>query len=86
MAGRPTTVAREGEKATLGIRAAPSLKMKLLAAAKVSARSLSAEAEFRLEQSFRDDEVLQRLDEIEERWGEEWRRIGLRARLNDRAA
>ena len=51
-AGRPTTAPREGEKATLGIRASASLKDRLLAAAEVSARSLSAEAEFRLEQSF----------------------------------
>lgn len=51
--GRPTTAPREGEKATLGIRAAPELKQRLLEAAKVNDRSLSAEAEIRLEQSFR---------------------------------
>src|SRR3954447_21848935 len=51
-AGRPTTAAKEGEKATLGIRAAPKLKGQLIEASNVSGRSLSAEAELRLEQSF----------------------------------
>lgn len=62
--GRPTTPGRDGEKATLGIHASASLKMRLIDASKVSGRSLSAEAEFRLEQSFRDDRIEARLDEI----------------------
>jgi hypothetical protein len=57
-AGRPTTAARKGEKATLGIRASASLKTRLDRAAKENARSLSQESEIRLEQSFRDDEQI----------------------------
>ena len=50
--GRPTTPGRQGEKATLGIRASAGLKTRLLNAADVADRSLSAEAEFGLESSF----------------------------------
>ncbi len=57
-AGRPTTPPKEGEKATLGIRASADLKRKLNAAANVNGRSLSQEAEFRLETSFRDADNL----------------------------
>jgi hypothetical protein len=53
--GRPTTAGREREKATLGIRASAELKARLLDAAEVAGRSLSAEAEFRLEGSFQVD-------------------------------
>jgi hypothetical protein len=56
--GRPTTVPVEGEKATLGIRASADLKSRLLASSALSGRSLSAEAEMRLEQSYRDDQSL----------------------------
>src|SRR4051794_23489929 len=58
LAGRPVTTAKEGEKATLGIRASASLKEQLLSAAEVTGRSLSAEAEFRLERSFLFDRLL----------------------------
>lgn len=50
--GRPTTAAKEGEKAALGIRATAALKRRLQEASVISGRSLSAEAEFRLERSF----------------------------------
>jgi hypothetical protein len=56
--GRPTVTAAPGQKATLGIRASPDLKTHLLEAARQAARSLSAEAELRLEYSFRADTTL----------------------------
>jgi hypothetical protein len=56
--GRPTTEPKAGAKATLNVRAAPSLKQQLLDAAQQADRSLSAEMEFRLEFSFRDEELL----------------------------
>jgi hypothetical protein len=56
--GRPTTAPKEGVKATLGVRASATLKRRLDAAAKASARSLSAEMEVRLEQSFRTEDLL----------------------------
>jgi hypothetical protein len=61
--GRPVTKATDGEKATLGIRAAPGMKSKLIEAAKRNGRSLSAEAELRLEQSFQIEAML------DEAWG-----------------
>jgi hypothetical protein len=57
-AGRPTTTPKEREKATLGIRASAMLKRRLDDAAKVSARSLSQEAEIRLEASFSKEDLL----------------------------
>lgn len=61
-AGRPTTAPKEGEKATLGIRASADLKRRLNEAAsqgaRGSGRSLSAEAEFRLERSFAEEDAL----------------------------
>ena len=50
--GRPVTAATQGQKATLGIRASASLKDRLFEAATRNGRSLSAEAETRLELSF----------------------------------
>jgi hypothetical protein len=55
--GRPVTKAAEGKKATLGIRASASLKDQLFAAATRNGRSLSAEAEIRLELSFATEAV-----------------------------
>jgi TraY domain len=57
-AGRPTTTGKAGEKATLGIRASADLKQRLDEAAKLNGRSLSQEAELRLEQSFRQQQDL----------------------------
>jgi hypothetical protein len=56
--GRPTTAAKEGKKATLGILASANLKRRLQEAAEVNGRSLSAEAEFRLERSFQEQDLL----------------------------
>ena len=51
-AGRPVTASKPGQKATLGIRATATLKDRLAVAAKRNDRSLSQEAELRLEASF----------------------------------
>jgi hypothetical protein len=56
--GRPTTKGIEGQKATLGIRASADLKSRLDEAAKRNGRSLSAEAETRLELSFHTEVAL----------------------------
>jgi hypothetical protein len=53
--GRPTTKGREGEKATLSIGASAALKGQLQEAADRNGRSLSQEAELRLEQTFREE-------------------------------
>ncbi len=50
--GRPTTTAKPGKKATLGIRATANLKRRLVSEADRNDRSLSQEAELRLERSF----------------------------------
>jgi hypothetical protein len=61
--GRPTTAGIAGRKSTLSIRASADLKARLDVAAKNSGKSLSQEAEGRLESSFERgdllDEVLQ---------------------------
>jgi hypothetical protein len=56
-AGRPVTAATEGQKATLGIRASADLKTRLFDAASRNGRSLSAEAETRLELSLHTETV-----------------------------
>lgn len=56
--GRPTTAAKQGEKAALGIRATPGLKRRLQEASEATGRSLSAEAEYRLERSFAVEDAL----------------------------
>ncbi len=50
--GRPTTPGKAGQKSTLSIRATGQLKDKINNAAKANDRSLSQEAELRLERSF----------------------------------
>lgn len=62
--GRPTTEPRHGEKTTLSVRASPQLKARLLDAMKASGRSLSEEAEMRLEMSFKDDRAEAALREV----------------------
>jgi TraY domain-containing protein len=57
LAGRHIAGVKEGETATLGIRASADLKTRLLESAKRNGRSLSAEAEIRLEQSLGGDDV-----------------------------
>jgi hypothetical protein len=56
--GRPTVAGKEGEKSVLGIRATATMKRRLQEAADVSGRSLSAEAEYRLERSFSVEDAL----------------------------
>lgn len=63
--GRPTTAPVEGQKSTLSIRASANLKRNLQSAAEANARSLSQEAELRLEQSFDCDAVDERLARLE---------------------
>jgi hypothetical protein len=56
--GRPTTKARARQKTTLGILASAQLKTRLTEEAEKAGRSLSAEAEFRLERSFQQQDLL----------------------------
>lgn len=56
--GRPTKQAKPDAKSTLGVRVSPALKDKLLEASEISRRSLSQEAELRLEQSFYSESLL----------------------------
>lgn len=59
--GRPSKrprIGQKGEKATLGIRVPLGLKRRLDTAAEANDRSLSQEAELRLEQSFRNEDYL----------------------------
>ncbi|ROQ01147.1 hypothetical protein EDC65_0324 [Stella humosa] len=52
----PTSEPRPGQKTTLSVRASPQLKAKILDAMKMSGRSLSEEAELRLDWSFAAEE------------------------------
>jgi hypothetical protein len=58
--GRPTKPGKPGEKTTLSLRMTAELKQRLEDAGSSSGRNLSQEAERRLENSFRDDEILDR--------------------------
>jgi hypothetical protein len=68
--GRPRKPIADGERCSLGLRVTASIKRLVEAAADGSGRSVSQEVEHRLERSFRDDEVLRRLDAIEARLGD----------------
>jgi hypothetical protein len=57
-AGRPLAMPLVGKKSTLGVRVSPAVKERLNQEATKSDRSLSAEAELRLEMSFRDELLL----------------------------
>lgn len=59
--GRPVKSAVEGERTAMSLRVSSTIKGKLEAAAREAGRSLSAEAEARLETSFERDWLLQRL-------------------------
>jgi predicted HicB family RNase H-like nuclease len=59
--GRPTKPPTSGERTPLGLRVAPEIKRKLEAAAMESGRSLSQEAELRLERSFEHEFLLKSL-------------------------
>jgi hypothetical protein len=63
-AGRPTTIAREGEKTTLSLRVTPTLKRRLDEEGKEDGRNLSQEAERRLEKSFDDEDALTRAAQL----------------------
>jgi len=62
--GRPIKAAVEGERTQLGLRVTAEMKRKLEAAALESGRSLSQEAELRLEQSFEREFILKSM----QRW------------------
>jgi TraY domain len=49
--GRPVKAPIEGERIMIGVRVTPEMKNKLMEAAEASGRSLSQEAEIRLQQS-----------------------------------
>jgi hypothetical protein len=61
LVGRPISQPLGGGKVVLGVRVSPTLKRKIISALQVSHRSLSAEAEFRLERSFDNDELVERV-------------------------
>lgn len=62
--GRPTTPGKAGEKASLGVRVSPALKARLIWAAEENGRSLSQEAELRLERSFETESIHHHIDAI----------------------
>ncbi len=62
--GRPPLSHKERRLASMGFRPTPEIRTKLEVAAAENKRSLSKEIEFRLEMTFRDDWVLERLREI----------------------
>ena len=63
-AGRPSRELRPGERVPMSFRVRPELKLMMDEAASKSGRSVTQEIEMRLEQSFRDDRIESRLDEI----------------------
>lgn len=54
-----------GKRHPLNMRTTEEIRHKLEAAATLSGRSLVQEVEFRIERSFRDDDVIERLARIE---------------------
>jgi TraY domain-containing protein len=59
--GRPPKAPTPGERIGMSLRVTPDMKNRLDQAAQDNGRSLSQEAEVRLEQSFRDDDLLPQL-------------------------
>jgi hypothetical protein len=59
--GRPSTAPRSGERIGMSLRVTPDIKQRLERSALETGRSLSQEAELRLERSFRDDDLLPQL-------------------------
>ena len=55
--GRPSTAPKKGERNSLGFRVTADLKKKLMQSAEVSGRSISQEAEYRLDKSFGDQDL-----------------------------
>jgi hypothetical protein len=62
--GPPIIEPREGEKATLGVRATPNLKRELVAAAAHNGASLSEECVSRLKFSFDYEKIERRMTQI----------------------
>jgi len=56
--GRPFKAPEPGERIMLGFRVTADMKTKIVAAAHATGRSLSQEVEFRLERSFREDDLI----------------------------
>lgn len=61
--GRPVVDPIEGERAALGLRVRPEIKRLIEKSAVASGRSQSQEAELRIEQSYRDDDLVRRIIE-----------------------
>lgn len=61
----PEKTFASGDRVPLGLRVTAEMKIRLDQAAIQSGRSQSQEAEFRLERSFREDEIIDRLIRIE---------------------
>lgn len=59
--GRPTKQPAPGKRASLGLKVTADIKRRLDAAARANGRTQSQEAEVRLEQSFRDEYLLQQI-------------------------
>lgn len=57
--GRPMKKPQEGKRIPLGLRVTPHLKMELYKEAKRTGRSVSQEAEIRLERSFEREQILE---------------------------
>lgn len=59
--GRPSRHYRKGERVPLSYRITPTLKRALDKAAAASGRSLSQESEYRLQASFNEDQLVERI-------------------------
>ena len=68
--GRPIKEVEEGERAALSLRVRPMIKKKLEEAADLNGRSLSQEAEFRLEHTFDRESLLSEV--IKLAFGKDW--------------
>jgi len=77
--GRPLKEPEPGERVPLSLRISPSAKKKLEAAAELNGRSLSQEAEYRIERSFDREDISER---VSKRVGAELRRE-LRALMSE---
>lgn len=62
--GRPRREPEPGERVVMSFRVTPSIKYAIEGAAEENGRSQAQEIEARLERSFRDEEILVRLDAI----------------------
>jgi hypothetical protein len=57
--GRPRKPDEEAKREQMSFRTTPVMRDKILASAEASGRSIAQELEFRIERSFRDDDVIQ---------------------------